>query len=125
MSARLVRIAVLAAALTSAAACAAQPTGAPPSPSDAYGLEPAEVRRLSALGLQGDRQAIDDLVSFYLIHEQDHDNGMRWLERLGDLGDANAREAVIGYYENRKSMQGAAEYARELRRRWQLEKKQR
>ena len=121
MSARRIgRLAILAAALAGASVYAAPPVDPAPSPSNAFGLDPAEVRRLSALGLQGDRQAIKDLSLFYSIHEQDDTNGMRWLERLGD---AEARESVVGYYESYKSMPGAADYARELRRRWQLEKK--
>lgn len=89
-----------------------------PSPSSEYGLSVEEVDRLSALGIKGDRKAIGDLVAFYLIHEQNHETGMQWLERLGELGDEDARDSVIGYYEAKKSSPEASRYAAELRKRW-------
>lgn len=66
----------------------------------------------------GNRGAIKKLVAHYLIHEQNHEVGMYWLERLGDMGDVDAQDSVLGYYENRKSMVTAKDYAAKLRERW-------
>ncbi|GMV28517.1 MAG: hypothetical protein AMXMBFR59_06420 [Rhodanobacteraceae bacterium] len=106
--------------VTSVAACARATGGdQAPSPSSDYALSAAEISLLSERGKGGDGEAIKKLVAYFLVHEQNHDVGMRWLERLGDLGDSDAQESVIGYYENRKSLPGGKAYAKELRERWQ------
>lgn len=89
-----------------------------PSPSNDYGLSADQINRLRERAKGGDREAIKDLVAHYLIHEQDHETSMHWLERLGDMGDVDAQDSVIGYYDNRKSMVTAKDYAKRLRERW-------
>ncbi|MBL8298010.1 MAG: hypothetical protein JNN30_06615 [Rhodanobacteraceae bacterium] len=90
----------------------------PPSPSNDYDLSTDQINQLLERAENGNLKAIKELIAHYLIHEQDHETGFYWLERLGNLGDVDAQDAVIGYYESRRSKPSAKGHARKLRERW-------
>ncbi|RCS28854.1 hypothetical protein DEO45_14225 [Rhodanobacter denitrificans] len=85
--------------------CAAHATqeAAVPTPGERFSISQSELPKVKDQAAHGDVSAINKLVDYYMLYLGDEDQGILWLERLGDTGDTEARKNVLTFYQRHPS----------------------
>jgi len=90
-----------------------------PTPGARFFISRSELVNVKEKAAKGDVRAINRIADYYMLYEGDEAQGVAWLERLGDTGDAEARENVMSYYRRHPSAENA-KHLEDLRSRWDL-----
>lgn len=88
-----------------------------PSPSNGFLLDEVTLAQVTARANAGDLQAMNELFMHYSVGVGDEGAGLRWLEKLGDAGDKDARHDVLCYYVRHRDQPNRLS---EVSRRWKL-----
>lgn len=88
--------------LIGCAAHATQETVAP-TPGERFSISQSELPKVKDQAAKGDVSAINKLADYYMLYLGDEDQGISWLERLGDTGDLEARKNVLTFYQRHPS----------------------
>jgi hypothetical protein len=102
--------------------CVAQTTqsGADPvSPGQGYAISPEELPKVKEQALHGDTGALNRMIEYYMLYVGDEVQGVQWLERLGDIGDVDARKSVLIYYQKHPSQENLTRL-QSLKARWHM-----
>ncbi|WP_266169722.1 hypothetical protein [Dyella subtropica] len=90
-----------------------------PTPGERFFISQTELPIVEERAARGDVKSINQLVDYYMLYRGDDQQGISWLERLGDAGDVKARKDVMTYY-HRHPSEGNARHVKELISRWGL-----
>lgn len=113
---RLLATLLLSSILLIGCAAHAQQTVAP-TPGERYSISQSELPKVKDRAAQGDVSAINKLADYYMLYLGDEDQGILWLERLGDTGDLEARKDVLTFYQRHPST-NSTKHLELLKSRW-------
>ncbi|OOG49236.1 hypothetical protein [Rhodanobacter sp. C01] len=99
--------------------CAVHATqdAAAPTPGARYTISQSELPKIKDQAVHGNVSAINKLVDYYMLYLGDEDQGVLWLERLGDTGDVEARKNVLTFYQRHPSPENT-KHLEGLKSRW-------
>lgn len=85
--------------------CSAHATqeAAAPTPGERFSISQSELPKVKEQAARGNASAINKLADYYMLYLGDEDQGILWLERLGDTGDLDARKNVLTFYQRHPS----------------------